>query len=209
MTRRSKSGKPRRAAGWRLRRRDFLLLGSAFAAVPWFARVAAAAQVETDGNASPVLEPASVGYLLGSDGFSSVARLPWELGTPTVVDGVTGQDVTALPMTVVPATSLDAGEPALAAGVRMSVRGLYPGPDGLGHTGPELARLDVLYPRTENGASDQPRFFAWTLRRSPAVSASPPVTFVVPIDSATGLVVVLELAPEARGAAWCRVSDGA
>lgn len=197
MNGRSKPGRPRRAAGWRLRRREFLLLGSAFAASPWLDRVAAAAQVETDGNASPVLEPASVGYLLGSDGYSSVTRLPWELGTPTVVDGVTGQDVKALPMTVVPAASLDSGEPTLAAGVRMSVRGLYPGVDALEQGGPEVARLDVLYPRTEDGASNQPRFFAWTLRRSPAVNASPPVTFTVPIDPAVGLTIVVELAPEA------------
>lgn len=181
-------------AGWRLRRREFLLLGSAFAAMPWLDRVAAAAQVEPGGNASPVLEPASVGYVLGSDGFSSVARLPWETGSPTVRDGVTGKDVTTLPMTVVPAASLDAGEPALSAGVRMSVRGLYPGVDALEQGGAELARLDVLYPRTEDGTSDRPRYFAWTLRRSPAVSASPPVTFMVPIDPAVGLTMVVELA---------------
>jgi hypothetical protein len=174
-----------------------VLLGSAFAATPWLARVAAAAGLGPDELAAPVPEPLSVGYLLGSDGYSSVARLPWEVGAPEVVDGVTGQDVTALPMTVVPAASLDAGEHSLSAGVRMSVRGLYPGPDGLDEGGPGLARLDVLYPRTGDAGSDQPRFFAWTLRRSPVVSASPPVTFVVPIDSATGLVVVLELAPEA------------
>jgi len=196
MSGRSKSERPRRVAGWRLRRREFVLLGSAFAAAPWLARVAAAAPLGPDGQAAPAPEPLSVGYLLGSDGFSSVARLPWELGAPAVVDGVTGQDVTALPMTVVPAASLDAGETALAAGVRMSVRGLYPRPESLSDITSEHARLDVLYPRPDDTVAESPRFFAWTLRRAPAAAVSPPVTFVVSIDSAAGLVVVIQLAPQ-------------
>lgn len=153
-------------------RRELLVAGGALALSPGWA-LAATTKRETAAAAA-----LSVGYLLGSD---ALATPRWPVSVPLEADE---ERPFAAESIVVPAFSLPAGDPRLAAGsVRIRVQGLLAGPER-GVTPPREIDLDVLV-RDELGR--QLPFHAWSYRR--ASGASSPIRFRSWLDEYDPLVL--------------------
>lgn len=164
-------------AGFGLRRREFLALGSAGFLSLCFGGMAQA-QAIFDANAQLM----SVGYLEGSGEAPRLRKLPLRIRQPRAA--VQAGDATEY--RIVSAASLPMGETQLIGRpLRMTVHGLYP-PGGLlpklrGQL-PLAIDLDVLFPSPDPAFPEPIRYFAWSFRRYPGWSPSPPVSFVFPLD---------------------------
>ena len=161
-----------------VRRRDFLVLGSAGLAALCFGS-AAQAQSLVAAEARPM----PVGFLTGSEEASSLRKLPARIRRPRMAaeaDSATPEYV------VVPAESLPLGDTNLIGGpLRLTIHGLYP-PGGISPKRwaelPLAIDLDVLFPSPDPMFPEPIRFFAWSFRRQPGWNSSPPVSFVFPLD---------------------------
>jgi hypothetical protein len=161
-----------------LGRREFLALGSAGVLSLCFggAAEAQAIAVETATQIMPV------GYLDGSGEAPELRRLPLRIRQPRP----TVQAGDATEYRVVPAAQLPMGDTQLIGQpLRLTIHGLYP-PGGLlpkkWNQLPFAIDLDVLFPSPDPAFPEPIRFFAWSFRRYPAWSPSPPVSFVFPLD---------------------------
>lgn len=156
-----------------LTRREILAWGSVAAvgslATPGLSR---AAQIAPP---SVVVEPMSVGYILGSDLIPSYEHLSWQ-NAGRAGDGV---------IEVAPAISIEA-ESRAYANAHVRVAGLYPHADALG--GLRLG-LTVLMP-TDNGTA---QFFPWRVGSGNPRQVSPTVSFHVPLLADGGLELLLEV----------------
>jgi hypothetical protein len=101
-----------------LRRRDFLALGGATAAVAALPRVALADESPLGVNLTKA-SPLSVGYVVGSDDWEDTLDLPWE--------GAGGGGGREFPIEVVPARSLTVSSEYAGRLVEFAVHGLVPG----------------------------------------------------------------------------------
>jgi len=165
----------------RLRRRDFLALGSAGLLAPLFGDLAWAAPLARAATA-PQPMPMSLGYIDGSEGFKNFRRLPRKVRRPAAFS----EEEAAASLVVVPAAGLfqsDTAMPGLP--LRVHVHGLYP-PVALEARRrkdvPPAIDLEVLFPSNDPASPAPLRFFAWSLRHSPGWDPSPPVSFRFPLD---------------------------
>jgi hypothetical protein len=154
-----------------LSRRHFLALGAVGAALPWAGGFAEAAQTP----AVTAVEPMSVGFLEGSDQLSlHYDHMKWSI--PKKMSAAAPD---SLP--VLPAVGLTLGNQQLAGGdVKLTVHGLYPA-DPADCRGVEAIDLDVLFPAPDPARPVPARYQAWSFRRHPGPSPSPPVSFRVPL----------------------------
>lgn len=161
------------------RRRDFLVLSSVGLLMPVVGDLAWAETL-----ASPVERPMPVGYIAESETFRSLRRLPRKVRRPLAA---AGQDkgFEASPA-VIPAASLYQGDTNLPGRpLRIHIHGLYPEttlkldrPEEL----PQAVDLDVLFPSPDPASTQPLPFHAWSFRRHPAWSPSPPVSFRFPLE---------------------------
>lgn len=161
-----------------VRRRDFLVLGSAGLAALCFGGVAQAQSLVS------AERPMPVGFVSGSEVASSLRKLPARIRRPRMAAGEAGSAVSEY--VVVPAESLPLGDTNLIGGpLRLTVHGLYP-PGGISPKQwaelPLSIDLDVLFPSPDPMFPEPIRFFAWSFRRQPGWNPSPPVSFVFPLD---------------------------
>ncbi len=166
-------------AGFGLRRREFLALGSAGFLSLCFG---GAAQAQSSLGADAAAQLMSVGYLEGSGEAPRLRKLPLRIRQPRAA----AQAGDATEYSIVPATRLPMGDTQLIGRpLRMTIHGLYP-PGGLvpkkWNQLPFAIDLDVLFPSPDPAFPEPLRFFAWSFRRYPGWSPSPPVSFVFPLD---------------------------
>ena len=162
-----------------VRRRDFLVLGSAGLAALCFGGAAQAQSLVVAEAARPM----PIGFLAGSEEASSLRKLPMRIRRPRMAAEV-GSAVSEY--VVVPAESLPLGDTNLIGGpLRLTIHGLYP-PGGISPNRwaelPLSIDLDVLFPSPDPMFPEPIRFFAWSFRRQPGWNPSPPVSFVFPLD---------------------------
>ncbi len=162
-----------------VRRRDFLVLGSAGLAALCFGGAAQAQSLITAETARPM----PVGFVSGSEVASSLRKLPARIRRPRMAAEA---DAAVSEYVVVPAESLPFGDTNLIGGpLRLTVHGLYP-PGGISPKQwaelPLAIDLDVLFPSPDPMFPEPIRFFAWSFRRQPGWNPSPPVSFVFPLD---------------------------
>jgi hypothetical protein len=208
----------------RLRRRDFLALGSAAALTPvmapWFARSAGAATLPAalTGDAAPgaagragghpavQVLPLSVGYLEGSELLQNLRKLQPDLQVLTVQR----RGGTFTPgRHILPSHSYPSGDPALVGGpVRMTIHDLYPRslPDGpAAERWPVAIDLDVMVPLLDPPAGSTARFLAWSYHRLPgrlpSEDRSARVSFVLWPDWYSDLGLEMRVVPPGAGAA--------
>ena len=183
-----------------LRRREFLALGSAGVVAPWIERALGLGIAFAATPGSGTILPMSVGYLLASDGapdFDTLLRnygLPGVSGAPSVPPGEDPPELE--PAEVIPADSLLTGEPQLSgATVRLSVLGLYPtGLEAIASC-PPRADMTVWMSSTDPLAPGPFPFYAWSVRRRPALNVGHIVHFPVGLglDGAMNLTLEVEL----------------
>lgn len=162
-----------------VRRRDFLVLGSAGLAALCFGGAAQAQSLIAAGTERPM----PVGFVAGSESASLLRKLPARIRRPRMAaeGGANGLDYV-----VVPAPSLPLGDTNLIGSpLRLTIHGLYP-PGGIAPRQwaelPLAIDLDVLFPSPDPMFPEPIRFFAWSFRRQPGWNPSPPVSFVFPLD---------------------------
>lgn len=159
-----------------LHRRQFLALGSAGLLAPFFNDLAWAEPLAREA----VVRPMSIGYIEESETFRSLRRLPRKVRRP-----LAAEETEASPV-IVPAASLFQGDTNLPGRpLRIHIHGLYPSatlkldrPQDL----PAAVDLEVLFPSPDPAFPQPLRFFAWSLRKKPAWSPSPPVSFRYPLE---------------------------
>lgn len=163
-----------------VRRRDFLVLGSAGLAALCFG---GSVQAQSLVTAEVAPRPMPVGFLAGSEEAVSLRKLPARIRRPRMaaVEAAGGPEYV-----VVPAEALPMGDTNLIGNaLRLTVHGLYP-PGGISPNKwaelPLAIDLDVLFPSPDPMFPEPIRFFAWSFRRQPGWNASPPVSFVFPLD---------------------------
>ena len=162
-----------------VRRREFLVLGSAGLAALCFG---GSVQAQALATAETAPRPMPVGFLAGSEEASSLRKLPARIRRPRMAAG----EAAGPEYVVVPAESLPMGDTQLiGAPLRLTVHGLYP-PGGISQKKwaelPLAIDLDVLFPSPDPMFPEPIRFYAWSFRRQPGWNASPPVSFVFPLD---------------------------
>ncbi len=164
-----------------LRRRDFMVLGSMGLLMPVVGDFAWAQPLAD--MARPDVRPMPVGYIEESETFRSLRRLPRKVRRPLAA----GQDkgFEASPV-IVPAASLFQGDTNLPGQpLRIHVHGLYPEttlkldrPENL----PQAVDLEVLFPSPVPESPQPLPYYAWSFRKHPAWSPSPPVSFRFPLE---------------------------
>jgi hypothetical protein len=172
----------------RLSRRTLLAWGGAAALLPAFPGIARA-QEELAASGAP--QPMSVGFVEGSESWKGFKGLT----AATLNRGVRSEPQRAATATsVVPATSLIAGDQALANQVvRVGVHGFYPIPNPL-HV--KTAYLTVFFPSPEPALRLAPLpFTAWGYKSKPAPDPAASVRFVAPLGADGALDFLLEVNP--------------
>lgn len=142
-----------------LRRRDFLLWGSACAVTAGLGLETAEAAVKP-----AQLSPLPIGFVRDSERFRRFRRSAWRRAVRTRVQSV-------------PARSLTLGDQRLAGEtIRLGIHGLYPRVP----KSPNLrgADLDILFPSPDPAFPAPLRFHAWSYRPN---NSSPPLSCVVPL----------------------------
>lgn len=165
----------------RLRRRDFLALGSAGLLAPLFGDLAWAAPLSSASTAPQPL-PMSLGYIDGSEGFKNFRRLPRKVRRPAALS----EEETAASLVVVPAAGLFQSDTSMPGfPLRVHVHGLYP-PVALEARRrkdvPQAIDLEAIFPSNDPASPAPLRFFVWSLRQTPGWDPSPPTSFRFPLD---------------------------
>jgi hypothetical protein len=159
-----------------LHRRQFLAFGSAGLLSPFFKDLAWAEPLAREA----VVRPMSIGYIEESETFRSLSRLPRKVRRPLTAEETEGSPV------IVPANSLFEGDTNLPGRpLRIHVHGLYPSATlklERSEDLPTAVDLEVLFPSPDPAFPQPLRFFAWSLRKKPAWSPSPPVSFRFPLE---------------------------
>lgn len=175
-------GDERPSDSFKLHRREFLVLGAAGLATPILSQAAAAQ--ERLAAVAPTL-PMSIGYVEGTDLVATLAKGAWR-------KTVAAAAADSYPGRVVPARSLLVGDQSfINRAVRLEIHGLYPRVAAQANL--ESADLDVLFPSPDPASRRPIPFFAWSYRKRPAASPSPPLAFVVPIGADGTLNLALKV----------------
>lgn len=179
-----------------LRRRDFLAFGSVGVASLYlgdfaWAQGASAAR----GLALPVA------YLNGSETIRSLKYLPRSVRHPaTERDSKAGGEA----LRFMPADRVPLGDTNLIGRpLRLRIHGLYPpaavAPRRLREL-PLAIDLDVLFPSPDPAFPQPARYQAWSFRRQGGWNASPPVSFVFPLDWSVYPEIEMKVVPATGGA---------
>jgi len=165
----------------KLRRRDFLVLGSTLALSPLFSDLALAQSLVT---AEGAVRPLPVGFLEGSREIPDLRHLSSWIQQPRLAAGASWND--GEPLRIVPAAELFQGDTELIGRpLRLAIRGLYPPAALVRQRRRELPvqiDLDVLFPSPDPAFPEPLRFHAWSFRRRPGWNPSPPIKFTFPLD---------------------------
>lgn len=157
-------------------RRKFLWLSSACALAPALRSVADVVSAMAAPDVPLVRHPLSVGFVEGSDEFSSLHEVPWLAGGFEALS----EDLGGLQ--VVPAVERSLGDQTLAGEiVRVRVAGLFPRQPRRVEPFLRQARLQVIFPPADPAQEQPLPFDAWSYRGRPAPMTSPPLRFVVPL----------------------------
>jgi hypothetical protein len=162
-----------------LRRRDFLAFGSA-GLVSLCMGDRAWAQVAAGAGG---FLPLPVAYLAGSAEIRDLKRLPATVRHPAMArEKAFGTN----PLGLVSAARIPLGDTNLIGRpLRLRIHGLYPpaalAPKRLREL-PLAIDLDVLFPAPDPAFPQPARYQAWSFRREHGWNASPPVSFVFPLD---------------------------
>lgn len=181
-----------------LRRRDFLALGSAglvslcLGDLAWAAPLAAAGSL-----------PLPVAYLDGSAQIRDLKRLPRGVRRPAALSERAAGQEAAEPLEVLGADLMPSGDTSLIGRpLRLRIQGLYP-PAALNPKRwrelPEAIDLDVVFPPPDPALPAPVPFHAWSFRKTPGWNASPPVSFVFPLDWYVYPELVLRVTPAGGG----------
>lgn len=188
------------SAGSGLRRRDFLTLGSAGLVSLCLGDLAWAAPSPAGGSL-----PLPVAYLDGSAQVRDLKHLPRGVRRPAAVagSGLARLDAAMEPMEVVAADRMLSGDTSLVGRpLRLRIHGLYP-PAALNPKRwrelPEAIDLDVIFPPPDPVFPAPLPFHAWSFRKSPGWNASPPVSFVFPLDWYVYPELVMTVTPAGGG----------
>lgn len=165
----------------RLRRRDFLVLGSVGLMMPVVGDLAWAQPLAEMAGAE--VRPMPVGYIAESETFRSLRRLPRKVRRPLAGSGDKVGDASPV---IIPAASLYQGDTNLPGRpLRIHIHGLYPEttlklerPERI----PQAVDLEVLFPSPDPYSPRPLRFYAWSFRKRPVWSPSPPVSFRFPLE---------------------------
>ncbi len=173
-------------------RREFLLAGALFAASPWLPQ--AFAQSSPPNKLAKAL-PLSVGYFEASDTLRSLKQLPRIVRLPVDREAKGGRSPQ-----IVPAASLPIGDSELLYHpLSITVLGLYP-PAALTPKQtkllPRAIDLEIWFPPLDVRRPEPVMFNAWSLRRQPVWSPSPPVHFTFPIDPTSPFELALSTVDE-------------
>jgi hypothetical protein len=165
----------------RIRRREFLALGSAGLLAPLFGDLAWAEPLSR-ASAAPQPMPMSLGYIDGSEGFKNFRRLPRKVRRPLALSE---EEAETSPV-IVPAAGLFQSDTAMPGfPLRVHVHGLYP-PVALEarrrRDVPQAIDLEAIFPSNDPASPAPLRFFVWSLRQSPGWDPSPPTSFRFPLD---------------------------
>lgn len=177
-----------------LDRRTFLTLAAAGLAAPTALL-----------RAAPAAGVPSVGFIEGSDAWQDLDWPPadGDGGSPLYLEAGGGSDVLV-------ASDLPLGDQDLAGrSVRIRFRGVYPEIFPLRGERILKADLDILWPSDDPLAPEPVPVFAWSLRRRPGASVSPPVTHTVPVGPDGRLDLRLRYLPSPLGAHELGVPLGA
>lgn len=172
-----------------LRRREFLLFGAAGAFGLWAEPLISASE-PVPAVAPTVLDlppaPLSVGFVEGSEFMPDVKGHAWS----ALRSGLHPAEMEPRSrVRVVPAREVPIGDQMLASTtIEVKIHGLYPRTP-IGRF--DAADLDVYFPSPDPASPDPIPFHAWSFRRRPAPSASPPVRFVLPLEIDGGLELAL------------------
>ena len=163
-----------------LRRRDFLTLGAAGLLTPLIGNLTWAAPLAA---AEIPVQPMSVGYIDGSEGYRSFKRLPRKIRRPLLQKE--GDEEETSPV-VIPAESLFQADTSLPGRpLRIHVHGLYP-PVALEaerrREVPLAVDLEAIFPSPDPAFPTPLRFYVWGLRQKYGWDPSPPITFRFPLD---------------------------
>ncbi len=182
-------GNPPGGAALRLRRRDLLFWSGAAALLPALARPARA-QAAAEAAASEAIQPMSVGFVDGSDGWRSLRVAAGALNRGIRREAGRPPE----PARVVPAASLIAGAQELAnERVRVRIHGLYPISNP---TNVRNAYVTVYFPTDDPARRRQPLpFTAWGYHSRPAPDPAAPVRFTAPLGADGALDFLLESVP--------------
>lgn len=159
-------------------RREFLVLGSAGLVSLCLGDLAWAQPSPTASRL-----PIAVAYLEGSEWIGDLKHLPRGVRRPAAPRDL---DAAAERLEVVAAERLPLGDTGLVGRpLRLKIHGLYP-PAALNPKRwrelPLAIDLDVLFPPPDPALSAPVPFHAWSFRKRPGWNASPPVSFVFPLD---------------------------
>ena len=180
---------PRSAQG--MRRRDFLALGAATAAVSALPASSASAAIFAERSALGVDllsgEPISVGYVVGSDQWwQHRLDLPWEYPDASPE---------GFRLEIVPAESLTVGSELAGAEVELTVHGLFPRLPRPGASAWKTLYMFASMPAAPEMifGPDPVPFLAWSARMDPQPSEAAKVRPILPTGVDGSLRVGLEL----------------
>src|SRR3954468_10916916 len=163
-----------------LRRRDVLTLGAAGLLTPLIGNLTWAAPLAA---AEIPVQPMSVGYIDGSEGYRSFKRLPRKIRRPLLQKD--GDEEEGSPV-VIPAESLFQADTSLPGRpLRIHVHGLYP-PAALEvehrREVPLAVDLEAIFPSPDPAFPTPLRFYVWGLRQKHGWDPSPPTSFRFPLE---------------------------
>lgn len=173
-------------------RREFLLASALFTASPWLPQ-AFAQSSRREGLAKAL--PLTVGYFEASETLRSMKQLPRIVRQP-----VNREAKGERSPRIVPAASLPIGDSELLYHpLSVTVLGLYP-PAALTPKQikqlPRAIDLEIWFPPLDVRRPEPLLFNAWSLRRQPTWSPSPPVHFTFPIDPTSPFELALSTVDE-------------
>jgi hypothetical protein len=131
----------------------------------------------------------SIGYVEGSDAFTSLRRLPWDDVQSAYAAIAAGVEPTR--SSVISATGMPLGDQNLASTVvQVIVHGFYGGPIKKKET-LDAIDFDVYFPSPDPAFPQPLPFHAWSFRRLPEMSFGHRLSFNVPLELDGGLSLSL------------------
>jgi len=179
-----------------LRRRDFLVFGSVGIASLCLGDFAWAQGAQAGGAL-----PLPVAYLDGSETIRNLKHLPRTVRHPATGRG---EKAAGVPLRFTPADQVPLGDTNMVGRpLRMRIHGLYPpaavAPKRLREL-PLSIDMDVLFPAPDPAFPKPARYHAWSFRRQGGWNASPPVSFVFPLDWYVYPEIEMKVVPATGGA---------
>lgn len=176
-----------------LRRRDFLVMGSAGLAALCLGDFAWAEPLT-----ARTTFPLPIAYLEGSAQIRDLKHLPRDTRRPGMRN-----KMAAVSLELMSADRVPMGDTSLVGRpLRLRIHGLYPPAALTPKRRRELPRaidLDVIFPPPDPALPEPAPFHAWSFRNGQAWNCSPPVSFVFPLDWYVYPELSMRVVPAAGG----------